>query len=158
LAIFTKGSDRKRATRAAFVVLIAGLLLAVGLTPAGAVPRSDSRSAAIAVMSTSDVGVAAYGPFRTLYPPGTAWGPVSKSNVAVFGSLNYRQSYSWSTAPGTQQRACAEGWTPIFGGGWYSLGCGRSGSGSLLWGTYTAVPKMRFKSANLLGGTIEWFH
>jgi hypothetical protein len=38
------------------------------------------------------------------------------------------------------------------------LGCGRSGSGSLLWGTYTAVPKMRFKSANLLGGTIEWFH
>jgi hypothetical protein len=133
--------------------LLAGLVLVTGGGTASAVPDPNLQQ----VASEQDYEVM-YGPFPAYAPPGTSWGAVSRSNVAVFGHKGYFQGYSWRVVAGSWTRVCAQAWTPIFGGGWYNLGCGQSGGGSLLWGDIVAVPKMRFRSATLTGGAVTWSH
>jgi hypothetical protein len=82
------------------------------------------------------------------------WGPASESTCAVFGSPGHKQGYSWNVQESTNQYACVEGWgfdKKHPKGGWFSLGCGTSGKGSLPWGNVAANPKVRAKS---MGGSI----
>ncbi|KAA9159658.1 hypothetical protein FPZ12_020040 [Amycolatopsis acidicola] len=89
------------------------------------------------------------------------WGPVSKSNCAVFGHNGYKQGYSWRVQEGTNQYACVEGWgfdSKHTKGKWFSLGCGTSNKGTVPWGNVAANPQVRAKS---MGGSIaviiDWF-
>jgi hypothetical protein len=95
-------------------------------------------------------------------PPGFVWGKTSVSNTAVFGYRGHREGYSWSVGVGSDTNVCVQGWgfdAAHPRGGWFGLGCGSSGGGTVPWGNVLAMPKLRAKSyAIFMGAAVPWRH
>jgi hypothetical protein len=92
-------------------------------------------------------------------PPGYVWGGASVSNTATWGSRGYRQGYAWSVGVGSEAQVCVQGWgfdSAHPHGGWFGLGCGSDGGGTVPWGNVLAMPKLRAKSYSFLGTAVPW--
>ncbi|MEW2502384.1 hypothetical protein AB0878_18060 [Amycolatopsis sp. NPDC047767] len=126
------------------------------------ISRIGALGATVAAAGTlvAGAGVANAAPASACTDPHQAsgiigkWGPVSKSNCAIFGRPGLRAGYGWNVQEGTNQSACVQGWgfdAKHPKGGWFSLGCGKSGKMTVPWGNMAANPQVRVKS---MGGSI----
>ncbi|RJQ76762.1 hypothetical protein D5S17_17015 [Pseudonocardiaceae bacterium YIM PH 21723] len=98
-------------------------------------------------------------------PPGGGWGPVSRSNTAIFGSPGWTVVYAYTSQSGASPiHASAKHFTNKTGTNpgpakWSEFGFGTSGrSGQLVWGNAAANPEIKFKSLNVLGAIVDWQH
>lgn len=144
-------------TLLATLVTSAALTLSpLAVETAQAAPGSPAAPASAAAPAKTRCGGVVYAtPFKR--------SKAVNSNCGKLGSPGHVAVYSWGVNPNSDSgRACLEGWgfdEAHPKGGWFSLGCGKSGTAKVPWGNVAAVPKVRAQSLNVpLGTYVNWSH
>lgn len=125
------------------------------------VSTTEDDAAARLEMSSplTDASISATAWTSFFVPPGGAYGLWAQRNTAVFPIGDIRQPYTWQMHPASNAQVCGQGigWYRGYNGGsfgtWsaaYNLGCGATGTGTVVWDNVIAYPKFRAKASYTL--------